>query len=115
MHVGVCKLKLVIAVHSAATYPCHWVQRMGQKVEGVTERSHEQASAHLGRLPVSPERGPLEVILNTMMMSNTYNESHDTGDLLARSIATGKPRWRPRTMMTMTTSFDKGPNAPENE
>ena len=37
------------------------------------------------------------------------------GYSLARSIATGRPRCLPRTMMTMTTSFDSGPKAPENE
>lgn len=29
-------------------------------------------------------------------------------------MATGNPRWRPRTMIIMTTTLDKGPNAPEN-
>lgn len=34
--------------------------------------------------------------------------------LLARSIATGKPRCLPRTMMTIITNFESGLNAPEN-
>lgn len=34
---------------------------------------------------------------------------------LALSTATGSPRCLPRTMMTITTSFDNGPKDPENE
>ena len=37
------------------------------------------------------------------------------GSITARSIATGSPRCRPRSMTTMTTSFESTLNDPENE
>ena len=53
------------------------------------------------------------------LVSSTYSYSsrlwNSAGSNTARSMATGRPRCRPRIMTKHTMSFDSGRKAPENE